>query len=167
MTHTGAYRSLTVSENREQKRPESELCVSKTHLSRWAWTKWVCNPGPRHHAGLTRPWDARKGRKVLPIREGGRMEGCFEDCLTLGGYFSRLGGLSRRSTPWRHSWVFGEHAGGGWALVKSCPGPKSVPSPKGHRRFPGTLELDRVLWAGENRSRGVSAQGHQVSRPGF
>lgn len=92
------------------------------------------------------------------------MEDCFEDCLTLGGYFSiTLDGLSQSAL---HSMsaqlVFGEHAGGGWALVKSCPGPKSVSSPKGRRRFPGILELDLhpILWAGENGSRGVSAQGH-------
>lgn len=89
------------------------------------------------------------------------MEDCFEDCLTLGGYLSRLDRLSQSVL---HSMsaqlAFGEHAGGGWALVKFCPGPRAVPSPKGRRRFPGTLELDRVLWAGENGSHCVSAQGH-------
>lgn len=51
-THWGIQ--VTVSENREKRRPKSELCVSDTHLPGGIGQHGYI-PGLCRHAGLTRP----------------------------------------------------------------------------------------------------------------
>lgn len=94
---------VTVSENREKRRPESDLCISDTHLPGGVGQHGFINP----RSMLSRRPDEALGpaqREALQITEGGRMKAALVSIwrLTLVGP-----PVSLRALCCQHSWSLG------------------------------------------------------------